>query len=449
MPADQPVRFFAEDIQGKAAGRGFAKKGTGFSLGREVRDWWYVLADQGVVSAANFFAGVIIGRSCSKEELGLYMLGFSIVLLVTDLQVSLVSTPYTVYSPHVKGRSLRLYAGSSLIHEFALSLIMMTALTLCGTALSLGFGPPGLERVIWALVAAVTFVMLKEFVRRLCFADLRAGIALYFDACVALLQTGGLILLYRFDMLSASCAYWVIGCACGITGAGWLFLNKKAFLPRRGQAISDFGHNWKSSRWVFAGSLLWALSTNLYPWLLTFSYGAASAGVWAACAGIIAFVNVPFMGMQNLLGPKLANVYASEGTEALRRFTFKSSLLLFVVLGILCCVLFVIGDRLLVTLYGGKYTGNGLTIFILALGLVVAAVAFPFSRALYVIECAHLDFKINFIPFLIFLTFGLWLTQAFGPPGAAAGLALANLAASGARWATFVVLTRKSAEAAS
>src|SRR5580692_2008359 len=49
------------------------------------------LADQAVASATNFVTGVIIARTCSKEELGLYMLGFSLILLMTDLQSSLKS----------------------------------------------------------------------------------------------------------------------------------------------------------------------------------------------------------------------------------------------------------------------------------------------------------------------------------------------------------------------
>ena len=67
------------------------------------------LADQAVVSATNFATGVIVARTCSREELGLYMLGFSVILLATDLQTSLISTPYMVYAPRLKGRAHALY----------------------------------------------------------------------------------------------------------------------------------------------------------------------------------------------------------------------------------------------------------------------------------------------------------------------------------------------------
>src|ERR1035438_208101 len=61
------------------------------------------LADQGVASATNFLTGIIIARACSKEELGLYMLGFSLVLLAGGLQTTLICTPYMVFAPRLKG----------------------------------------------------------------------------------------------------------------------------------------------------------------------------------------------------------------------------------------------------------------------------------------------------------------------------------------------------------
>ena len=46
---------------------------------KETRKSLLSLVDQGVVSIANFATGVIIGRSCSEEQFGLYMLAFTIM----------------------------------------------------------------------------------------------------------------------------------------------------------------------------------------------------------------------------------------------------------------------------------------------------------------------------------------------------------------------------------
>ncbi len=408
-----------------------------------VRKGWFTLANQCIVSATNCLTGVLIGRFCTKEEFGLYMLGFSIVLFVLDLQTSLISTPYMVYSPRLKGRQLSRYNGSSLIHQVMLSAIVLLVLAAWGV-LSLGFGPRGLDRVIWTLVGVIFFMMFREFVRRLCFAQLRMEIAFLFDLCVASVQVCGLIILYRLGLLSANHAYCVIGCASGVAGVGWLLFNRKHFLIQVSQLISDFKSNWKFGKWVFLSGVVWLGSMNLYPWLLTFYHGTASVGVWGACLGVLALVNVPLAGVQNFLGPKIANVYAADGIKALRRFAFRASLVLGLVMGFLSCVLFILGGPLLVLFYGGKYSGNGFVVSILALGTVAASIAFAFSRALFAMERSDVDFRVNFIPVFILFTCGLLFVRSFGPLGAALGLLLANISATAVRFASFALVSRSS-----
>ncbi len=437
-----PLSTLSKEREAETTDVAPVSKAIGFFFKPAVRSGWTALLNQGVVSVSNFLTGVIIGRSCSKEEFGLYMLGLSLVLAVTDLQMSLVSTPYMVYSPRFRGCELGLYAGSCLIHQFALSAVVTLGLSAWGLALFLGFGPPGLARVVWALAATVGFIMFKEFARRVCFAGLHMETALLLDFCVALMQVTGLMLLYRLGILSASRAFWAIGFACGIAGAAWLFLNRRAFMPRVSRALSDLGHNWKFGKWIFASGIVWTISVSIYPWFLTAFHGAASAGVWAACLGVVALANVPLMGMQNFLGPKTANIYAQGGAAALYRFVFKSSLLLLIGMAVLCGALLTSGDFLLGLFYGGKYVGNGLIVGILALGLVAGSSAFSFSRALFVVERADMDFKVNFVCLFILLTLGIWLVRTFGPIGAACSFLLSNTAATGVRCAAFVFVVR-------
>jgi O-antigen/teichoic acid export membrane protein len=420
----------------------FAKRSINLLSMLTLRKGWFTLANQGVVSATNFLTGVLIGRFCTKEEFGLYMLGYSIVFFVMDIQTSLISTPYMVYSPRLKGDSLRLYNGSSLIHQLALSAIVMLSLVSSGVVLSFGFGPSGLIPVVWALVITISFITFREFVRRFCFAGLRMGIALLFDFCVAVIQICGLFLLAKFGFLSATCAYWVVGIACGVVGGGWFLLNRASFKIQIHQSISDLIHNWTFGKWVFASGILWAISMNLYPWFLTLFHGTASAGVWGVCLGVLSLLNVPLTGVQNFLGPKIANVYTVDGVEALRRFVFKACLVLGLVMGFLSFGLFFIAGPLLVLIYGDKYSGYGLVVSILAFGMVAASIAFAFSRALFAMERSDVDFKVNFIPLFILLTCGVWLVRSFGPIGAAFGLLLANMAATAVRFASFAYISR-------
>ena len=54
------------------------------------------------------------------------------------------------------------------------------------------------------------------------------------------------------------------------------------------------------------------------------------------------------------------------------------------------------------------------------------AAAFPFSRALFAIERADIDFLVSFVALFIMVTMGFWLVRAFGPLGAALGFLTAN-----------------------
>lgn len=402
----------------------------------------FSLADQGVASTTNFLTGVIIARACSKEELGLYMLGFSIILLMGDLQTSLIATPYMVHAPGLKATARALYTGSTLIHQLALSLLVVVALAGGGLAVRSGVGPRGLGPVLLALVVVVAFIMLREYVRRVCFAQLHMKTALLVDSSVGVVQLGGLLLLAYFHLLSASRAYWIVGVACGMAALGWLAVNDKGVALSMRHAISDLRRNWSLGKWVLLSGLVWTISMNLYPWLLAAFHGTASAGVWAACLGAVAIGNPVVLGVQNFLGPKIAHVYAEKGARPLQKFVLKASAASSLPMLIFALSMIFLGGPLVTMLYGRQYAGNGMAVTILAFNLAVSVVMFPFSRALFAIDRAGVDFVVNFIALFIMLTFGLWLVRSYGVSGAAVGLLTANSAASGVRYVAFRVLVR-------
>ena len=76
------------------------------------------------------------------------MLGFSLILLMTDFQTSLITTPYMVYSPRLKGKAHALYTGSTLIHQSTFCLITMLGVASGAVAVSHGLGTPALAPVL-------------------------------------------------------------------------------------------------------------------------------------------------------------------------------------------------------------------------------------------------------------------------------------------------------------
>jgi O-antigen/teichoic acid export membrane protein len=408
--------------------------------GTEISQGLFSLADQAVASITNFATGVILARCCTKEEFGLYMLGFTVILLVTDVQTSLIATPYMVYAPRLKGVKHALYSGSTLVHQLVFSLIAMLILAGGAFVTHFGIGPNGLPRVLGALSTVIAVIMMREFVRRVCFARLKLKAAFVFDTCVGVGQIGGLLLLARLGWLSANSAYLLIGAACGVGVIWWLWADRSFYRPRADASVADLKRNWTFGKWVFASGLLWTASTNLYPWLLAFFHGAAAAGTFAACMGVVSASNPVLLGIQNLIGPKIAHEYAQNGPIALRRLVLRISAIIALPLSLLTLALILWGDRLVGMLYGHQYTGNMPVVAALACNLLVTAVAFAFSRALFAVERADLDFRLNLAAIAIMATLGLWLVRSYGPLGAALGLLTAIVLTSAVRAAVFLML---------
>jgi len=414
-------------------------------LGSTTRKGIVALADQGIASATNFLTGVIIGRTCTKEEFGLYMLGFTIMWFVIDLQGSLITSPYTVYSPHLKGRLHRQYAGSTLIHQLVLSGLVVIALITLAPLVSLAIGRQDIMLVMWSLSGVITFINLKEYIRRFCFAELRMNDALVLDFCVGIVQIGLLLFLAHFRFLSANHAFWAIGISCGIVSMIWLILSRKAFNVRRKQAISDFARNWAFGKWVFSGDTVLSVSQRSYPWFLAFFQGTAATGIFAACWGVVSLVNPLLLGVGNYLGPKTVRAYA-KGIGELRQLVFRGTIFLTGTMFLFCIFIVIFGGQLTALIYGSEYVGNGLIVILLALSISASAIAWPTSYALWAMERPDINFKANLLALGVTLTLGLWMVKSLGLLGIGYGLLIGNSAASAARYAAFARLIRFGAE---
>jgi O-antigen/teichoic acid export membrane protein len=402
------------------------------------------LCDQGVVSLTNFLTGLLIGRVAGKNELGLYAVCWTLVIIATEVSAALITTPYTVFGPQMGRTERSRYLGSMLVQQIALSLVA-AALMLSGIAVASSRGASGaLAHVVTTTAAVIVFISLREFVRRICFAELRVTSAVVLDIAACFAQILGLAVLWRTGWLTASAAYVLLGGLSMAVAFAWLFLNRKKLSLRRCYWIPGFQHNWTFARWVLASGLLWAAAMYVYPWFLTMFHGTAATGLWAACCAIVAMGNPILLGLGNYLGPKISNVYASDGTRQMRRYVYRSSILLTALLLPLVLVLVVFGGRIVTKMYGAAYGGNGVVVALLALNLLVAAFAFPYSRGLFTLQVARADMLVNIVAIALLFTVGIAAVKSHAAVGAAAALLLSAITTAAIRVAVFERVARGS-----
>jgi O-antigen/teichoic acid export membrane protein len=382
--------------------------------------------DQGVVSIANFLTGIIVARTCTKHDFGLYAVVMTLALAASNFQQALIAGPYTVYMRKHAGENARPYAGSVLIHQFLLSITLALGLLLAAAILQLIPDRADLGHVILALAAAIVFILLREFARQFSFAELASHHALAIDLVVVTVQVTSLAALAWTGAMTASRAYlvWGIAAACG--GLGWLGVRHALFSPQRKRIRRDFSENWTYARWVVAQCIVFILGVQVYPWFLLHHHGEAANGALAACMGVVFLANPFVLGLGNFIAPRAVHALHDHGLPGLRRVVRRFCLFFLASMGGFALLLCLAGDFILQIIYTQKYAGHGIAIAILAISQWIWAITIPINYGLNALERPDAAFKSLAISTVFSLTAGFLLVREFAETGVALGLLCSN-----------------------
>lgn len=426
-------------------GRAGGARGLPSRLGRSlrgvlhthVRQGVLTLLDQAFVSGTNFLTTVILGRVCLRHELGLYAMGFSLLLMLMGVSRALVWMPYITHAPHRAGRRLDRYTGSVTVHMAVFCLLTALGLAVAAALTGLSASGAELSGLLGVLAVAAALMLSREYVRRVYLARLDVLWALVFDVGLAGLQLAGLGILVLGGLLSARGAYGVIALACGLGAAGWLLVMRHRLRIRRRQVWVDWRRNWKSARWMFPAALITVAGGNVYPWILALFHGAVSVGAFTAAQGVIFFANPLLLGMCNFFGPFAAHTYARGGVHRLSRAVWWSTLGLLAVMGLFCAVVSVWGGELVQLIYGPRYAGQGEVVRALAYLQLAQAAGIPVSFGLLALHRADYELKTAVIQLAVTFTLGLWCVERFGAAGVGYAGLVGCLAAVVLQWFAF------------
>jgi O-antigen/teichoic acid export membrane protein len=352
-------------------------------FGTTARQGLWGLVDQVVVSGTNFLTTVILGRFCGAGELGAYMLGFTVLMMIAVTQKALITCPYTVFINRLVGNDRAHYAGSVLMHY-----VMLALLAIAGLGIAAIFMPS-----LWVLIVVAPFILLRDLARRTALAHLRVRQVLVLDVMVAVLQIGLLGTLALAGRLTVMSAFLIIAGSCATAGLGWLGLNRRAFIIDRKRVRSELTRSWKFGRWVFASQMTGALNDYCIYWLIAIAMGAQSTGMLAACMTIVLLANPVVLGVANIFEPRAARALAIDGPQELSRVTWKVTWMLAATMTAFVVMVGLLGEDLMVLLYGVQYAGHQRLITIMAVCKALQSTTMPCSDALRVLEGSHFNFQ--------------------------------------------------------
>ena len=402
--------------------------------GRLFHPGLFSIVDQGVVSGTNFVTILVLARTCSREDLGVYYLAWTVVVFLTAATSNLVSVPYTMYCHRYRGIAARSHAGSTLVHQLLLSAVGMACLLGVAAVLQAGVGPQSLRGPLWALAVVMPLLLLREFVRRYTFAHFALRTALAVDGAVSALQLSGLFLLALcFHRVSIPAVYLVMGgparrCAQGGSpGRG----RHCGSAPRR--IAADWRDHWTFGQWALAGQLA-GLAFYVLPWMLAAVRGEAAAGVLAVCNTLVGVANLFVVGTSNFLMPKAAHAFANGGARALARVMYSTLLLFVVVLGAFCVVAWFAGDLAAWLCFGNRYLGTGTLIAVLALATFADALGITAGSGLWALDRPAANFAGDLVQLVVTLAVAVGLVVPFGAMGIAVALVAGRSAGAALRW---------------
>ena len=287
---------------------------------------------------------------------------------------------------------------------------------------------PALAATLLASSPLLAGFIFRGFFRGVFFCRGDHGLALVMDLLVAILQLGGLFLLYSGGGLSAPRAVLAVGAAQAVCLPFGLVVLGRAggisFLKTDLRAA--LRENWRMGRWLIAKSAAFAASLDSLPWMLKILRNDA-ASVAALAAGITA-VNLsnPFwIGYTNSLGAKMAHVYAQDGAAGLRRLAKRSQVFLLTVMGGLTALLCLFAKPILRLLFGAKYQDQGLVVVVIAVVMLISVGTLIFELVLITRDESRRVFLIYWKVLLFSLIPSVLLIRFWGLTGILISYALA------------------------
>lgn len=393
------------------------------------------LADQSLVSACNFLTGVLLGR-VDPKEFGIYALGFTLIVILTGILQAVVAVPYTVFAQRLRDAEQRAYAGGVLVHLAIFGLLAAVGVAVLA-AILWASGAWKLGPAILVLAAAIPFVLVREFCRRVTFAHLQLRSALALDAVAVALQFAGLATLSATGGMSAAHCFAVIGLSCGVVSALWLYSLRGQFQLRNVPVRDAWRRNWRFSKWVVIEHSASILHVNTTQWILAAMLGTTATGLFAACAQILNVFNPIVLGLNNVLMPRIAMAMSQDGAREVRRVVHKATLALLSGTAVFCGTIILFGSQIIRLVYGDKYAGQEGTITILAIDMLVQSLATPAAYGLWAFERSRTLFFVRLVRMGITVPMSLVLIPQFGPLGAAWGLLGSNIVGGLVTWTLY------------
>ncbi len=305
---------------------------TRFSASGLARLFGSSIADQAMLSAANFGVGLILIRYAAEAQYGYYILAFNTMMLLTTLQGTFIGTPMVIRLPGLDQAARRQWMGSLLRDQKWLGAAggaLALVVALAGWAMGLFDGESTL--VLVAAIGLVLAALYREYLRGILLMYHRPQQVLGADAIYVAVLLAGCALAVRTPVAAAGAllagTMAALACASVLRRVLANDIERDA-APGRLREIARMGF------WAASGGVIYWLFNQGYNFLTAATLDLAAVAALAASRLTLMPINLLLAGMQKQLTPLASDwMHGMGARRTLRRLMlFSLALALFTLL---------------------------------------------------------------------------------------------------------------------
>jgi O-antigen/teichoic acid export membrane protein len=393
----------------------------------------YSFADQVFAVGANFLANVMLARTQTKEQYGMFALSYSIFTFLSALHNSAILEPYTVYG---SGRYRDRFAGYFRLMMrvnavFGLLLTMLVLLVYLGLYWA---APQLVSPALLGLGVTVGFLLSGIFMRRVFYLQRKPAFAAQASLICFVTVAGALWFVARAHLLNGFSVFLIL--AMGWIAAGF-GLGKKLAMGDPTQSFLDsepgyWSKHWKYSKWVLSTAFVFQLTTQGYYWIVAGFLSVKEVAELRVMQMLVSPIDQVFIALSFLVMPALAARYASKRLGSFLSFAKRYGLAVVSATSLFALAVRVIGGPVMHWLYAGKFDNLASTLYILAFLPLIMGIGNVMSNALSAAEKPKLVFYAYVCSGAATLLGGISLVIHFGLRGAVFGLLLSAASYTGA-----------------
>lgn len=407
-----------------------------------IRQVMVTLFGQGFRSSTTFFTGLLVARFCSIAEYGLFVVAFTTVILMANIQETLIGIPYYVFRPRRTGRFSHIYQLSVAIWQALLavaSACIMAGIGYFALVRGYEFG-----RLLIFTSPVVAAVMIRDFLRQSCFARLKPAQVLWIDIPIAFLQIGFIVLFAFAGRLNSENALWIIGITALIICLMPFFLMLRdrdaltlRYFLRTGYRHITFG------RWTILSRITYWCALGSYPFVITIIAGPEETAIFGACQGIPLLFNPVLLALNNFMLPKFSHNISNIGLVSLFHSIKKMTVIITGGMILFTIIIVMFGKDILSLIYGQKYLAYTLPLIILSIAVLISEFSMCLDVGFVALKRPWFGVIVYGLAALIALPVGILACIRHGANGAAVGYLIGAVIVTTTRWTLFRNIKKK------